>query len=126
MTKGDKILIITAVAITTLIWAGYNYFPTKPNQLVAVVSVDGEEISRLPVNADTMAEITITIPRGEATIEYGQGKVRVLPLDHVTCPNEICWRTGWITTPGQSIVCLPNRMVITLEGKISEFDSILR
>ncbi len=126
MTRSDKILIVSTVLVTVAIWAAFNYLPAKHNELVAVVRVNGEEISRLPVNNESLSQTTISIPRGKATIEYGQGKVRVLPLNHSVCPNEICWRTGWISVPGQSIICVPNHMTITLEGATTEIDSIVR
>ena len=126
MTKGDKILIIVVMLATAFIWGGLRYLPRKTEDLVAVVTVKGEEMAKLALDGETLAQTIIKIPRGEATLEYGQGKVRVLPLDHDTCPNEVCWRTGWISIPGQSIVCVPNRMVITLQGVAPEVDSIVR
>lgn len=124
MTKGDKVLVMLAVIATVLSWAGLRYLPDTNGELTAVVRVNGREVARLPVGSEVLSQITVPIPRGEATIEYGQGKVRVLPLDRSVRPNEICWRTGWIGYPGQSIVCVPNRMVITLEGREPEIDSV--
>jgi hypothetical protein len=126
VTRGDKILISLGVAATVLIWAGLRYLPDRSSELVAVVRINGQEVARLPVGSETLSQTTIAVPQGEATIEHGQGKVRVMPLDHDVCPNEICWRTGWISYPGQSIVCVPNRMVITLEGTGQEIDSVAR
>jgi hypothetical protein len=124
VTRGDKILIVLGLLATVLVWAGLRYLPDRSGELVAVVRVNGKEVARLPVSSGSMSRATIEVPRGEATIEYGQGKVRVLPLDHTVCPNEICWRTGWISYPGQSIVCAPNRVVIALEGTVKEIDSV--
>jgi hypothetical protein len=126
VTRGDVILVISAVIVAILAWAGFTYLPAKHQELVAIVTVDGKEVSRLAVSTQTLKLVAIPVPRGEATLEYGHGKVRVLPMDHTVCPNEICWRTGWISSSGQSIVCVPNRMVITLQGLKSEIDLILR
>ncbi|HHW18256.1 MAG TPA: NusG domain II-containing protein [Firmicutes bacterium] len=126
MTKADAVLIVSIMAITALIWVGFRIFPEKTADMVAVVRVDGKEIMRLPVTGSTINRAVVKIPRGEATIEYGQGKVRVLPLDDHVCPNGICWRTGWISVSGQSIVCVPNHMTITLEAGNSEVDSVVR
>ena len=126
MTKGDLILVSAAVALALLVWAGFTYLPAKPQQLVAVITVDGAEVARLAVDTESLEQITITVPRGEAIIEYGQGKVRVLPLPHTVCPNEICWRMGWISEPGQTIVCVPNKMIVTLEGDTRNIDTIIR
>lgn len=119
-------LIVGTMLVTVAIWAALTYLPARHDELVAVVRINGKEISKFPVNTESLSQTTISIPRGKATIEYGQGKVRVLPLEHSVCPNEICWRTGWISTSGQSIVCVPNHMVITLEGATTEIDSIVR
>lgn len=32
------------------------------------------------------------------------------------CPDKVCVNTGWLTSPGQSAVCLPNRLSIVIEG----------
>jgi len=125
VTKGDKILVLSCIVLTVAVWVGFRILARNQDNLVAVVVVSGEEVLRLPVGGTSMSQATIHAPRGDITIEYGQGKVRVLPLDHSVCPNEICWRTGWIKAPGQSIVCVPNQLVITLEGATPEIDFIL-
>lgn len=125
MTKNDKILVLSCVVITAMVWAGFGLLAHNKDELVAVVVIDGKEIKRLPLDTGDLSQVTVSAPRGKITIEYGQGKVRVLPLDHSVCPNEICWRTGWISAPGQSIVCVPNKLVITLEGAQPEIDFIL-
>ena len=43
----------------------------------------------------------------------GQPGVRV---EHADCPTQDCVHTGIITRAGQSIVCLPARIIIRLEG----------
>ena len=47
--------------------------------------------------------------------------VRVSGAD---CPSQDCVRTGEITRAGESIVCLPARIVITLTGGSPDFDVI--
>jgi len=32
------------------------------------------------------------------------------------CPLHICSQTGWIERPGELIACVPNKLVITIEG----------
>lgn len=50
----------------------------------------------------------------EAMIEISKGRVRMLPLDRDLCPRGICSHTGWIEHHGESIVCLPNRIMIVI------------
>ncbi len=53
-------------------------------------------------------------------IEVKGGRVRMLEMDKVICPNAICSDTGWIDKGYQSIVCLPNNIIVTIEGSKSE------
>ena len=55
--------------------------------------------------------ITLVIERGGVYVEYAD------------CPTQDCVSTGKITRTGESIVCLPNRVVVTLEGA-GEFDAV--
>ena len=46
-------------------------------------------------------------------IEIKDCRVRML---EASCPNHLCIRQGWISLEGQSIVCLPNKVVVRIEG----------
>jgi hypothetical protein len=47
-----------------------------------------------------------------AHVEIEDGRVRMLPLGEDICPNAICSHTGWIEYNYESIVCLPNRIMV--------------
>lgn len=126
LTRGDTVVIACVVALALILWAGFYAFPRNAAELTAVVRIDGKEVDRLPVTGGTVSQKEIDVPRGVATVSYGQGKVRVEPLDTHTCPTGICWKTGWVSRAGQSIVCVPNHMTITLEGASDEVDSVVR
>lgn len=125
MTKGDIAVVAVALTIVVLIYIGLHAFPRQA-ALSAVVRVDGKEVARLKVDGSTLSKTEVQFLNGPATIEYGQGKARVLPLPTHVCPNGICWKTGWISRAGQSIVCVPNHATITLEGGTDEVDSVIR
>ncbi len=48
-----------------------------------------------------------------AVVEVKDGRVRMLPLSEDLCPRQICSHTGWIEHSYESIVCLPNQIMIT-------------
>jgi hypothetical protein len=91
----------------------------------AVVRVDGEEILSIPVGGVKIQTKTVSVQGGQAIIEYGQGKVRVSQESDGICPDDICWRTGWISRTGQTIACVPNRMTVTLMGGTG-IDAVVR
>lgn len=126
MTRGDAAVVAIALLIAALIWAGFYVIPKQGGAQSAVVRVDGKEIARLPVTGNEPAMKQIQLRGGVATVEFGQGKVRILPLSDHICPDGICWKTGWISRNGQSIVCVPNHMTITLEGSGQGVDSVVR
>lgn len=56
-------------------------------------------------------------------LEVRRGRVRVAQAD---CPRKLCQHAGWISRPGQTIVCLPNRLLIEIAGgnKAPAYDAV--
>lgn len=82
---------------------------------VAVVRVDGDEVMRLPLNADRAEHLHVH--GGEMVIEVVDGEVRVAKS---TCNNQLCVRRGKISSTKASIVCVPYHTVITIEGEAQD------
>ncbi|MEW6087578.1 MAG: NusG domain II-containing protein [bacterium] len=119
LTKPDISLILIVVA---LILGCYFLFDLSKNiEKFVVVEVDGktEKNIKLPQNMifDNHGK------DGWLKIEISGRKVRVLDS---SCPNKLCVNSGWINKSGESIICLPNRVVIKIVGEEKEFDGITR
>jgi len=56
----------------------------------------------------------ITILDGKMRLELKGGRVRVLDTD---CPHHICKNMGWIKYNGETIVCVPNKVLIEIKSK---------
>ena len=82
----------------------------------AVVQVDGVTVARYALSEDGV----FVLNGGSNTIEIKDGKIRMLEAQ---CPNLQCVHQGWISKSYQSIVCLPNKMIVTIEGddKVVDF-----
>lgn len=95
--------------------------------LTAVVSIDGREAERVDLTAaapDT--ERTYTGSGYTLTVDFCPGGETGVRVAHADCPNRDCVRTGLITRSGESIVCLPGRIVIRLESGGSDgVDAVL-
>jgi len=55
-------------------------------------------------------------------VEITDKKIRMLEMDKVTCPEGICSDRGWIEDPSESIVCLPNRIIVTFDNSSNDID----
>jgi hypothetical protein len=75
------------------------------------VSVDGKTRMIVPMESDTV--VTIRGMRGETEIGITNGKARIL---RSPCPGKICMHQGRIHNPGRMLICIPNRVTVTVEG----------
>lgn len=108
---GLVVLAVAALAVFTALTV-WQSGPTD-GALTAVVTADGAELDRF-APADLLdGPRTYTCNGVTLTVETADGGVRVCSSD---CPTQDCVHTGTISRSGQSIVCLPGRMVIRLIG----------
>ena len=81
---------------------------------VAVISVNGEEIDRIDL---TRVKETYYI---DLDTGYGRNIIQVSPgaiaVTYADCPDQICVHQGQLTGGGIPIVCMPHRLVISIEG----------
>lgn len=111
-TKADLILVllllIAGAALTLSV-----FLPRSSDEGVLEVCQRGELIMTLPL--DQSADRTITDGEGHQnhfTIEDG-----AVTMTEASCHDQTCVKTRAIRTPGQSIVCLPHRLVLTIAEK---------
>ncbi len=79
---------------------------------IYVENIQVAELSLAPGESYSYAFQFGTGSNHTAQLEIEDGKVRMLPLGEELCPNAICSHTGWIEYEYESIVCLPNRIMI--------------
>lgn len=81
-----------------------------------VVSVSGKEVERLRLNQDLTKEIKGRNGGTNLLVIKG-GRVRV---EDASCPDHLCVKKNAISRTGESIICLPNQVVITVEKNEEE------
>ena len=108
-TKYDVLVALTVLLLAIALGARYRLAPTR-NAAEVVVSIDGAEAERLPLAA---AERSYTNRGYTVHLVVDNGGAWV---DDADCPTRDCVRTGKIARAGQSVVCLPARVVVTIEG----------
>lgn len=107
--RNDIILVIVLVCAAAAAWAIIRL--AQKSGTYAVVSVNGTEIARYPLDKDI--ETVISSEDGHVnTLVIKDGKASVTEAD---CPDKLCVRHKEISMAGETIVCLPHKLVISIE-----------
>ncbi len=119
--KNDIYLVLIILAVFLLILLFINLSKKKGN--LVTVSIDGQIVETYPLDEDL--DIVIDGYDGgtnRLVIENGQAY-----LKDTSCPDHLCEKMGKISSVGQSIICLPNRVVVEITGdsSSSEYDAVV-
>ncbi len=85
------------------------FFWGQPVGNQVVISVSGKEYGVYSLQEDQIIPLEDI---GDVVIESGRVFVR-----NSSCPDHLCEQMGKISTAGNSIVCLPNRLLIQITGE---------
>ncbi len=107
---GDIVLVLAVMALSIFLIAQGVAGAGAGSRLEVRVNAAGGEILTLPLDADS-GELTVRGWGGESRLEVRGGRARMLDS---ACPDKLCVKVGWISSPGESVVCLPNRVVIEI------------
>ena len=109
-TRYDIMVIVGLLAVALLALGVIKYGAGVVDTVV--VQVDGKEAVQAPLADDK--RFSVEGPLGKTEVEIRDRRVRVTDSP---CARKICVHTGWIDKPYQTIICVPNRVVIRLTGK---------
>lgn len=109
-SKNDFILISGLLVLFLLLYFAYKIFFALP-AVAAQVHVNTKLVAELDLNKDQ--EITIQEDDSYNHLVIKGGKIWV---DNASCPDKVCITKGKIEYSTETIVCAPNKMVITIMG----------
>ena len=134
--KYDLIVVAAVLALAALLGVRFWLSPApESGTFLAVVEIDGAEVDRFTLaqaaeetRTYTNNGVTLTVAPcatvkrdAQTQTQTETAGVRVVSSD---CPTQDCVHTGQISRAGQSIVCLPAHIVITLAGADADYDLI--
>lgn len=103
----DIILIVSLVVLSLVLilvfWLG-----GKTGEYV-VVTVNGEEVGTYSLAIDGEYQLN----GGTNTLVIKSGKAYI---GHANCPDKLCINQGKVSRTGERIVCLPNKITVTVIG----------
>jgi hypothetical protein len=109
--KSDVILIISLLLIGIIGVFIYEKIVKTPGDEV-VITIDGKEYMRLPLDVD----VEIEIPGNHGGSNFLVIKDGYADIKEASCPDLLCVKQRKINANGESLVCLPNKVVIKVEG----------
>ena len=106
------LVVISAVYVLAGSWE------TATSGLRAVVEQEGvvtyeallQDENGIAIHADE--QLSFKGKAGEYIVEIKDGKVRMLSSH---CPDKVCANEGWTDQPARSIICLPQKVIISVE-----------
>lgn len=119
--KKNDLILVGALLVGLLVLVAV-LMATKSSGAYAVVSVDGVEVAAFSLDQDITYEIE-GYDGGHNTLVIKDGKAH---LEDSSCPDHLCEHMGKIDKVGQSIICLPNRVVVEIRGAgdAADYDTI--
>ena len=116
MKKNDWILAGCVVLICAAVLV-FRYFGGQESGGRVIVSVDGEEYGTYSLSEERTVRIGDT---NRLAIKNG-----AVEMEWADCPDQTCVHHTEISRNGESIICLPNEVVVTIEsGRSSEVDAV--
>ena len=105
-----SILISAGVLLAVLI-----YFPRTSAGTYVEIRVDGKRTAAYPLSADRRE--TLQTASGENTILIQNGAASMTAAD---CPDRVCVSMRRISRSGETIVCLPHKLVLEIKNSENE------
>lgn len=104
LKKADKIVLASVLLFSVIV--ALFMFVFKNNGKSVVIKQQNRVVCSLPLNKETVYELehnTVVIKNGKAFVKSAD------------CPDQICVKHKKISKSGESIVCLPNRVIIEVK-----------
>lgn len=107
--KYDLLVIFAAIALSFAALACVRLTRTPGAEVV--IAIDGEEFMRFDLNDDVSVTVGESEHKNVVSIKNG-----AVCVSDASCPDHVCVNSGWKKYDGETIVCLPNKLVVTVTG----------
>ena len=126
MRKNDLYLVLSLLLLAAAL---HFYLTTRPasGQISFQIQQDDRIVQTIKHSALTnTGQFSVRTGNGNVHIEIDPAKgARIIESP---CPDKLCMHQGYINKSGQTILCLPEKVLVTVvsEGKDGEPDAVLR
>ena len=116
MKKADFLIIFIVLICSVLIY----FSPTKQENYKILIYVNGKLKNEIDYNDSLNEKFTVSSEFGKNVVKIDKNGVKVTES---TCADGLEIKQGYINKKGQSLICLPNRLVIKLKSG-DEYEAI--
>ena len=122
--KGDIITAAVILAVCLALFLGLYIFNPNNGNYVQITQ-KGTVTATLPLDRDSVYDVE-TGGKITNTVEI---KDEAVSVTYASCPDQICANHSSISKTGESIICLPNKVVVSVldsDGMEKEIDGVAR
>lgn len=115
MGKTDRRVLAIILVLAGLVALVF-YLPRSEEQASTYLSiqVDGEEVDRIDLVEENIGLVY------EVPSDLGENTIRITEegatMVHASCPDQHCIHMAPISQEGETIICLPHRLVLEVKG----------
>lgn len=122
--RKNDILLAAAVLVTAVVVYLAVYGIGGSEGVTVQVMKDGEVYAEYPLYEDRKVLLDYGQQEGMNVLVIENGSAAVTEAD---CPDKLCVKQRAVSRDGESIVCLPHKLVITVVGgEEAEYDGFTR
>ena len=107
LRRADVWLILGLLLVGGILFLVFRL--SAPLGASVTVRIENDVVARYPLNVDG----TYSLNGGTNVLVVKDGRAH---MEHADCPDGLCIRQGEISKEGERIVCLPNRVMITVDN----------
>jgi len=108
-TKMKNDIIFISVLLAFIAVFGAIFLSSRAEGDIVTVTVDGKLFGEYSLSEDRTVEIRTGDNLNLLIIEGGKARI-----DEASCPDGVCRAHKPISREGESIICLPNKVVVTV------------
>ncbi|MGM0524003.1 MAG: NusG domain II-containing protein [Bacillota bacterium] len=115
-TVSDVLVILVLIGISFLPFAVFYAQQSSSGERFVVITKDQAVLHEIALSdIDEIEQVTIDSDDGHYnTIEISNGEVH---MHDANCNDQVCVRSGAIDSPGETIVCLPHKVIVEITTK---------
>ncbi len=107
-----SLILIGIILLILVIFAGI-FYSKRENGNTVVITHNGKTYGTYPISEDKVIKIKDSQGKLTNTVVIADGEVYMKSAD---CPDQICVHQGHKSKDGESITCLPNKVVVEVKG----------